>query len=118
MQETKEESAPLSPASLEKLREHYVRLAHELSALPWVCQGSVMHTPPNAFRWTRKINKKTVTVALSREQAGLITEAITSHRNLEAILKEMRVLSEKALLGSAPGVQKKGKLNHPKPALS
>jgi uncharacterized protein DUF6788 len=109
MQETKERPALLSPASMEKLREQYVRLAYELSALPWVCQGSVMHTPPNAFRWTRKVNKKTVTVALSKEQASLITEAITHHRKLETILKEMRLLSEKALLGSTPGVQKKAR---------
>jgi hypothetical protein len=118
MQTNKEISAVLSPGSLEKLRERYVRLVQELATLPWVCQGSVMRTPPNAYRWTRKVNKKTVTVALSKDQASLITEAITNHRKLEAILKEMRALSENALLGSVPGVQKKAPQKHPKTPLS
>jgi len=78
-----------------------------LAQLPWVCQGSVLHTPPHAYRRTRKVNKKTFTVSLSKDQAELIMEAIANHRKLETILKEMRELSERALLGSAPGVVKR-----------
>jgi hypothetical protein len=64
-------------------------------------------SPPGAYRWTRKVNKKTVTASLSKDQAQLIAEAIANHRKLETILKEMRELSEITLLGSAQGVAKK-----------
>jgi hypothetical protein len=77
-----------------------------------------MHTPPGAYRWTRKVNKKTFTVSLSKAQAELIATAIDSHRKLEDLLKEMRALSEKALLGSAPGIQKRGTRNRPKTSLT
>jgi hypothetical protein len=107
MGKSKETSDLLSASDLEKLRSRYTRLAQSLAQLPWVCQGSVMPRPPCAYRWTRKVNQKTITVALSQEQAALIDTAIKHHRMLEEVLKEMRDLSERALLGSAPGVRKR-----------
>jgi len=107
MKTSEEKSGLLNPAEIKELKRRYLSLAHALAQLPWVCQGSVMHTPPHAYRWTRKVNKKTVTVSLSKDQAELIMEAIANHRKLETMLKEMRELSERALLGSAPGVVKR-----------
>jgi hypothetical protein len=107
MRKSEEKSGLLDAAEIKELRRRYESLARALAQLPWVCQGSVMHTPPHAYRWTRKVNKKTVTVSLSTDQAKLITEAIANHRKLETMLKEMRELSETALLGSAPGVVKR-----------
>ena len=107
MRKSEEKSGLLDPAEIKELRRRYESLAQALRQLPWVCQGSVMHTPPHAYRWTRKVNKKTVTVSLSKDQANLIMEAIANHRKLETMLKEMRELSETALLGSAAGVVKR-----------
>jgi hypothetical protein len=104
---SEEKSGLLEPAEIRDLRLRFESLVHAVARLPWVCQGSVMHTPPNAYRWTRKVNKKTVTVSLSKDQAELIMEAIAHHRKLETMLKTMRELSERALLGSAPGVVKR-----------
>jgi len=118
MNESEKQSGLLSPAQVEKLRRQFSRLARELAELTWFCQGSVMHTPPGAYRWTRKVKNKTITIALSKPQAGLISQAIANHRKLEKSLKTMRVLSEKALLGSAPGVRKKPQRKNPKTPLS
>jgi hypothetical protein len=63
---------------------------------------------------TRKIKAKTVSLAVSAEQAVLYRAAITNHRRLEAILREMRAVSETVLQKSVPGVQKRRSQKHPK----
>lgn len=102
-----------------QLKRRYRVLKKELAALGWLTNGSVTPNHPGNWRWTRKINAKTVTVALSQEQAELFKSAIANHRKLESILQEMRAISQEVLLKSAP---KKAKISppakHPKPALS
>jgi RimJ/RimL family protein N-acetyltransferase len=46
---------------------------------------------------------KTVTLALSAQQAQLFQQAVGQHRKLEALLEKMRAISQKILLGSVPG---------------
>jgi hypothetical protein len=108
----------LSPAAVRRIRQHYEQLKKQLLGLDWICQGSLMHEPPNAWRWTRKIKAKTVTVALSEQQAELYQQAIANHRRLEQILHQMRDLSQKVLLGSVQGVRKRPRKIHPKTPLS
>ena len=65
---------------------------------------------PNAhttYTWTRKINAKTVTLALSKEQYRAFREAIEANRRVEKTLTQMRKLSEKVLLETLPGVKRK-----------
>jgi hypothetical protein len=97
----------LSPAEVQRIRARYDQLKARLGQLDWICQGSVMYQPPNAWRWTRKVRAKTVTVSLSAAQAVLYQEAIANHRELEAILTEMRELSQQVLMKSVPGVRKR-----------
>jgi hypothetical protein len=94
----------LSPAQLEQIQRKYDHLKSQLLELKWISQGSVMPQPPNAWRWTRKVKAKTVTVALSQQQALLYKEAIADHRKLELILRKMRDLSQQVLMKSVPGV--------------
>lgn len=96
----------LSPAACRKLQERYRHLAAQLADLGWISQGSVMHEPPGAWRWTRKVKARTVSVALSAPQAQLYREAITEHRRLEDILQQMREISQRYLQESVPGVRK------------
>lgn len=110
--------AELSPAALRRLEARYQRLKQRLLDLGWIAQGSVMPQPPRAWRLTRKVNSKTISLALSPQQASLYTEAIANHRELENILRQMRELSEFALQGSVPGVRKRRRQKHPKTALS
>jgi hypothetical protein len=75
--------------------------------LEWITNGSVTPNHPGNWRWTRKVNARTVSVALSADQAELFKKAIAEHRRLEAILSEMRLITQEILLKSAPRPPKK-----------
>jgi hypothetical protein len=87
----------------------------KLSDIPWIVQGSVVEIapPPGAPRakpryiWTRKVNQKTVTVSLSKQQYKAFMKAIDSNRKVEKTLKDLRTVSQNVLLESLPGVQKR-----------
>ena len=68
---------------------------------------------PHAWRLTRKVKAKTISLALSAEQALLYKEAIANHRRLETILRKMREISEEVLQKSIPGVPKRPRPKHP-----
>ena len=51
---------------------------------------------PYAY-WTSKKNKKTVSRLLSSEEADLLEEWIGNRRQLEAVVREMKALSQKAV---------------------
>ena len=108
----------LTPGEVRQIQRRYERLKKELLGLGWICQGSLIHTPPHAWRWTRKVHAKTVTVALSESQAALYQQAIANHRRLEQVLNEMRGLSQKVLSGSVPGVRRRPRKIDPKMPLS
>ena len=108
----------LSAAAVRQIKERYERLKTELVELGWISQGCLMRQPPNAWRLTRKVKARTVTVALSKEQAELYEQAIANHRRLEEVLRQMRELSEQVLLDSAPGVRKRPRQKHPKASLT
>lgn len=96
--------AVLAPARVAALRARYRACQQQLAALDWISEGSVgPNNSPNTWRWTRKVKAKTVTVALSAAQAEAFRQAIAQHRQLEALIKEMRALSQKVLLESIPG---------------
>ncbi len=44
----------------------------QLLELSWITQGSVFKTQQGTWCWTRKVKAKTVTVALSAQQAELL----------------------------------------------
>ena len=97
----------LHSAEGQKLERRFQALKTEFVQLGWLTQGSVVPNHPGSWRWTRKVRAKTVSVSLSPEQADLFREAIGNHRRLEAIIDEMRLISQEILLNSAPGIRKK-----------
>ena len=100
----------LQSARGQKLERRFLTLQKELAGLGWLTHGSVTPNHPGNWRWTTKVKAKTVTLALSQEQADLFREAIGNHRKLESILHEMRAISQEVLLKSAPGTRKKSGL--------
>jgi len=56
------------------------------------------------YLWTRKINNKTKTQALTDEQAKIIQEAINRNRQLELNLQRLRSLSEQIIWNITPCV--------------
>jgi hypothetical protein len=108
----------LAPTELRRLQQQYRQLQAEVARLGWIAQGSLLPNPPRAWRLTRKVQGKTVTLALSAGQAQAFAQAIANHRRLEELLQQMRQLSEVALLGSAPGVKKRPRPIRTKPPLT
>ena len=88
----------MSEDEIKKLNQRCQELAKELGSFTLLSQGSVMAQPPSAWRWTRKVSGKTVSRGLSAEQAVLMKQAITNQRKMDAIIDEMRNLSQKIIL--------------------
>ena len=59
------------------------------------------------YLWTRKVNNKTVTLALTAEQAQIIRDAIRRNRQLERRLADVRSLSEQIIQAVTPCVAKR-----------
>ena len=63
----------------------YERLRAQLAQTGWVALGSVVERGQPGqggprYQWSRRVGKKTVTVALSREQFEWISQAIQRNR--------------------------------------
>jgi hypothetical protein len=106
--------AELSQAAIRRLETRYHALKMQIQELGWIAQGSVSPQPPNAWRLTRKVKAKSMSLALTAEQAQMYKDAITNHRQLENILRQMREISEEVLQKSVPGVRKRPRLKRPK----
>lgn len=81
-------------------------------------QGSVMPQPPRAWRWTRKVSGKTVSVGLTPGKAEKMKQAIANHRELDKIIDEMREITQKLILAGPETSQNKDLGKRPKTALS
>jgi len=100
--------------NIAELKARYESLQRSLGKQPWILQGSVNERspPPEStsaratYTWTRKVRGKTITVALSPQQARAFRRAIEANRRLEKTLADMRRLSQQALAESLPGVKK------------
>lgn len=94
---------------LNHLIRSFNRQAGEAQPEGYILQGSVvkrnlqrqahgvLKTYGPYYLWTRKINNKTVTQALTAEQAVIIREAIRRNRQLEQRLDRLRSLSEQII---------------------
>jgi len=78
---------------LAKLRAEYRRLQRTLGQTGWLSHGYVQDRGPGAggpcYQWTRKESKKTVSVALSKEQYAWMKAAIENLRQVQATLLRM-----------------------------
>lgn len=92
-----------------RLEKRYQALQEQLKEVGPLSQGSVASYPPNSWRWTFKLKGKTACVALSAEQAQAMEKAIENHRKVEAIIREMREITQTLILETIPG----GRRNKP-----
>jgi hypothetical protein len=102
-----------------KLRERYERQRSNLVPKGWICMGSaVARTYARTigeqkkrfgpyYSWTRKLNNKTVTTALTRQQFDLIRQAIRRHQSLNNTLAALREISIRYILSTTPCVSKR-----------
>jgi len=100
--------------SLQSAQARYQRLLRQLSALGWISEGYVQDRGPGAggpcYQWTRKVRRKTVSVALSKEQFEWLSQAIENWRQAKAILKEMQQLSRAVLFTTVPNPSRRKRL--------
>lgn len=92
----------------------YEQLRAGLAQTGWISQGYVQDRGPGAggpcYQWTRKVRRKTVSVALSREQFEWLKAAIEQWRQVQATLREMQRLSRQVLFASVPHPPRRKKL--------
>ena len=102
-----------SASALSNLQDAYRVLDRTIRRQPWLVQGSVNEVAPTSpsggvtYTWTRKVRAKTVTVALSQQQAVAFRQAIEANREVEAAFSRLREISQTALLTDLPGVTKR-----------
>lgn len=105
----------MPPSRLASLEERYAQLRRELAHIGYLSHGSVYRRPagqPGArFTWSSKLNGKTVSLALSEEQARWLDQAIAEHRKLKKLLTEMRRLSRKIMRLRFPDTERRTPLN-------
>jgi hypothetical protein len=109
---------PLSPEKLTRLTQQFEHCKAQLLQLSWITQGSVFETQDHTWRWTRKVKAKTVTVALSAQQAQLFQQAIAQHRNSKRSLKRCGPSARKSSSTPFQDLPAESEQNPPKPPLT
>jgi hypothetical protein len=99
-----------------KLPAPYRRLQTQLAQMGWMALGSVLerNKPGQGgprYQWSRRVNKKTVTVALSAEQFAWLSQAIANQRKLGNILSEMHQLTLDYMWKHLPSTVRRKKLS-------
>jgi Family of unknown function (DUF6788) len=102
----KKKSAPPSPD------KEYERLRRTLAQVGYISQGSVvdrstLRPPRSGYQWTRKVARKTVTVALSPEQFRALREAVSNRRQLQKTIEKMEKLSRQILFKKLPDTHRR-----------
>lgn len=113
-----------STKSLSQLKKDYEQLKREILPLGLITQGSITsrvifktnsadhHKKKKLgpyYQWTWKKQGRTVTVNLSASQVNEFKKAIANNRQLEKIVKQMRLLSMQILDRSTVGVAQRSK---------
>ncbi len=105
----------MSSDELAQLEARHAALRQQLAKVGHLSQGSVYRRPAgmsgNRFTWSTKIKAKTVSLALSEEQADWLEQAIAEHRRLKAILAEMYRLSRQVMRLRFPDTERRKPLN-------
>jgi len=100
---------------LEAWQRQYQRLRASLSRTGYISQGSVvdrstLRAPRSGYQWTRKLARKTVTVALSLEQYRGLRVAIKNRRKLQRTIAQMEKLSRQILFKTVPDTRRRKSL--------
>jgi len=108
----------LTPQKIRQLEARYRALVSQVGSFESLSQGSVMSQPPSAWRWTRKVGGKTVSLGLTPEKAEKMRRAIANQRVLDKIIDEMREITQKLILETPETIPISRSRNHPKTLLS
>ncbi|MEI8123180.1 MAG: hypothetical protein WCI20_14200 [bacterium] len=109
---------PLTRREIHRLESRYRALVSQIGNFESLSQGSVMPQPPRAWRWTRKVGGKTVSLGLMPGKAEKMKRAIANHRALDKIIDELREITQKLILETSETATISRRTNHPKTALT
>ena len=91
----------MRPPRLPPLEARYAALRQELAGIGYLSHGSVYRRPAGQsgtrFTWSTKVKAKTVSLALSEDQADWLEKAIVEHHRVKKLLAEMRRLALQGL---------------------
>ena len=93
-------------------QREYARLRQDLARIGYISQGSVvdrsqLKNPRSGYQWTRKLSRKTITLALTQEQFRALRQAIRNRRTLAKTLQQMEELSRRILFASTPDTRRR-----------
>src|SRR6184192_3527583 len=96
-------------------QHQYQLLCASLAKTGYISQGSVLdrsrlRPPRSGYQWTRKVARKTITVALSPEQFLSLRKAIQNHRALQTTITQMEKLSRQILFDTLPDTRRRKSL--------
>jgi len=102
---------------LASLQRNYERLRQSLARIGYISQGSVLDrsklkSPRTGYQWTRKLARKTITVALSPQQFQALDQAVRNRRTLNKTLRQMEKISRQILFTSLPDTSRRKRLTH------
>jgi hypothetical protein len=102
--------------NLAKLRVEYGKLQKQLRATGWISHGYVQDRGPGAggpcYQWTRKEKKKTVSVALSKDQYQAMQSAIMNWRTVQQTLARMEQISRLVIFRTLPDTRRRKPLTN------
>ena len=105
----------MPPARLTALETRYDALREQLARVGYLSPGTVYRRPPGQsgtrFTWSTKVKAKTVSLALSEDQADWLDKAIAEHRRIKKILAEMHRLSRQIMREKFPDTERRRPLN-------
>lgn len=103
------------PATHPPLPAAYRRLRARLAQIGWIALGSVLerNLPGQGgprYQWSRRVEGKTITVALSAEQFAWLKAAITNQRKASDLLSQMQKLSLQYMWKKLPSTSRRKRL--------
>jgi len=103
-------------AAAAQLPASYRRLRARLAQIGWVALGSVLERalPGQGgprYQWSRRVQGKTVTVALSLEQFTWLKSAIANQRKVWALLDRMNQLTLDYMWKNLPSTSRRKRLS-------
>jgi hypothetical protein len=95
----------------------YRRSQAQLARLGWVALGTVLerNRPGQGgprYQWSRRVEGKTITVALSAEQFAWLQAAIANQRKAWKILEQMHRYTLQHMWRNLPGTARRKKLSN------
>ena len=95
----------------------YRRCQAQLARLRWVALGTVLerNRPGQGgprYQWSRRVEGKTITVALSAEQFAWLKSAIANQRRAWPILEQMHRCTLAHMWQNLPGTTRRKKLSN------